>query len=452
MNKPAVQPDKRTPYPTYKPSGLEWLGEVPEHWDVRRLKYTASINDESLPETTDPDYEFNYIDIGSVDATKGIVAIEVHRFEDAPSRARRIVRDGDTIVSTVRTYLRAIAPICEPDDHLIVSTGFAVVRPRSLDPGYLSYMMRSPFFVETVVSRSIGVSYPAINAPEVGDIAISIPSPDEQQAIAAFLDRETSKIDSLISKKRQLIELLKEKRTAMISRAVTKGLNLDASMKSSGIDWLGDVPKHWTSNKLGFMVDMRGGSTPSKNNNLYWNGSIPWVSPKDMKSLVIQDSKDHISELALEEATLKLFDPPVVLMVVRGMILAHTFPVGITSAPVTINQDMKALTPRRGCITEYLLHLLNGISNVVLGIVEESAHGTKVLRLPVWNRLAVYIPKEDEQKIICDHINVSCKRYDSLIAKVKSAIKHLREHRSALVSAAVTGKIDVRSPSVRSKK
>ncbi|MDP2643912.1 MAG: restriction endonuclease subunit S [Desulfobacterales bacterium] len=213
----------RPAYPHYRPSGIEWLGDVPEHWELRRLKYSASINDEALPETTDPDYEFVYVDIGSVDAAKGIVATETYRFEDAPSRARRIVRDGDTIVSTVRTYLRAIAPIRDPNDNMIVSTGFAVVRPRKLDSGYLSYALRSPFFVETVVSCSTGVSYPAINAPEVGNIGVTIPPLDEQRAIAAFLDRETARIDTLVGKS---IELLREYRMALISAAVTGKIDM----------------------------------------------------------------------------------------------------------------------------------------------------------------------------------------------------------------------------------
>jgi type I restriction enzyme S subunit len=213
-----------------KDSGIEWLGEIPEHWKVRRLKYTASINDEALPETTDPSYEFNYVDIGNVDPVKGIVAKEAYRFENAPSRARRIVRDGDTIVSTVRTYLRAIAPIREPEDHLIVSTGFAVVRPRRIDPDYLSYALRSPYFIETVVSRSTGVSYPAINAIDVGTIELLIPATNEQRAIAAFLDRETARIDVLIEKIRRSIDLLREYRTALITAAVTGKIDVRAEV------------------------------------------------------------------------------------------------------------------------------------------------------------------------------------------------------------------------------
>ena len=127
------------PYKQYKPSGVEWLGDVPEHWWVKRLKYSASINDEALPETTDPAFEMSYVDISSVDSSRGIVADEKIVFEDAPSRARRVVRGGDTIVSTVRTYLRAITPIRNPTSNTIVSTGFAVIRPRRVSPGFMSY-------------------------------------------------------------------------------------------------------------------------------------------------------------------------------------------------------------------------------------------------------------------------------------------------------------------------
>src|SRR5665811_1808341 len=262
MGNAAEHTGKRATCPVYKPSGVEWVGDVPEHWETRRLKYTASINDEALPETTDPDYEFTYVGIGSVDAAKGIIATETYRFEDAPSRARRIVRDGDTIVSTVRTYLRAIAAIRDPDEHLIVSTGFAVVRPRTLDSGYLSYALRAPFFVETIVSRSTGVSYPAINAPEVGNIGVTIPPLDEQRAIAALLDRETARIDALIERKRRQIELLQEKRSALISHAVTKGLDSHAPMKDSGIEWLGDVPEHWETRRLKYTASINDETLP----------------------------------------------------------------------------------------------------------------------------------------------------------------------------------------------
>ena len=209
------------PHPKFKPSGVEWLGEVPEHWEVKRLKYSTSINDEALPETTDPGFEMSYVDISSVDQIRGIVTVEDMVFEDAPSRARRVVRDEDTIVSTVRTYLRAIAPVSNPASNTIVSTGFAVVRPRRVSPAFLSCALRETGLIDAIVARSVGVSYPAVNASEIGTLPIPLPAADEQRAIAAFLDRETVKIDVLVAKIETAIERLQEYRTALITAAVT---------------------------------------------------------------------------------------------------------------------------------------------------------------------------------------------------------------------------------------
>jgi len=209
-----------------KESGIEWLGEVPEHWDVKRLKYVSSCNDESLPETTDPDYEMLYVDISSVSRIKGITAKEEMSFESAPFRARRRVKDGDTIISTVRTYLRAIAPIENAEDNLIVSTGFAVIRPVSIYPGYLSLFIQSHFVVESIVARSVGVSYPAINASNIGGIRITIPPICEQRDIVDKVHETTLQIDALQYKIEQSIIILREYRASLIYHAVTGKIDL----------------------------------------------------------------------------------------------------------------------------------------------------------------------------------------------------------------------------------
>ena len=230
-------------YPSYKDSGVEWLSEVPAHWELAPLKAATTNNDEVLDETTTGDTEIVYVDISSVDGVNGIKMKETMQFSAAPSRARRRVRDGDVIISTVRTYLKAIARIRAPEENLIVSTGFAVIRPRSkLMPDFLGFLVSASYFVEQVIARSTGVSYPAINASELVAILVPLPPAAEQTEIAAFLDRETAQIDELVAEQRRLMELLKEKRQAVISHAVTKGLNPDAPMKPSGIEWLGEVP------------------------------------------------------------------------------------------------------------------------------------------------------------------------------------------------------------------
>jgi type I restriction enzyme S subunit len=205
-----------------KDSGVEWLGEVPAHWHSRQLKYLCSYNDEVLSETVGDDFEIEYVDIGSVSAIDGISGTETLLFGDAPSRAKRIVRDGDILISTVRTYLEAIASVQAPPNNLIASTGFAVIRPNVfLNKGYAAYCLRASGFIKEVVARSVGVSYPAINASDLVNIKTPEPSPTEQEKIASFLDHETAKMDALLEKAKNGIELLQERRTALISAAVT---------------------------------------------------------------------------------------------------------------------------------------------------------------------------------------------------------------------------------------
>jgi type I restriction enzyme, S subunit len=228
------------PYTSYKRSGVEWLGKVPEHWNVRRLKFVTGINPEVLPESTDPDYEIQYVDIGNV-SSQGETEFQSLVFSDAPSRARRRVIAGDVIIST--------------ESNTIVSTGFAVLRPfPEVDSRFLYYTISSKVFISRVMANSIGVSYPAINPTSLADLYTWVPPIAEQKSIARFLDRETTRIDTLITKKRQLIDLLQKKRDAIIYRSVTQGLDENVDIASSGIDWLENIPSHWKSTRLKFIT------------------------------------------------------------------------------------------------------------------------------------------------------------------------------------------------------
>ena len=205
----------------YKDSGIEWIGEIPEHWEIKPLKLLITINDETLTEKFDKDIVINYIEISDVNNTEGIKQFSQMFFGEAPSRARRIVRDGDVIVSTVRTYLKAISRIEKPVQNLIVSTGFAVLRPRTIDSKYLGYFTSSDFFISKTISNSYGVSYPAINSSEIGNFKSVIPSATEQLQIVDYLDTQTSLIDQNINLELQKIEKLKEYRQSLISNVVT---------------------------------------------------------------------------------------------------------------------------------------------------------------------------------------------------------------------------------------
>ena len=206
-----------------KDSGVEWIGEIPEHWELIPLKYLVSYNDDIIEETTDSEFEFDYIDISSVEHGRGITKLQTMKFMDSPSRARRIVKKDDVILSTVRTYLKAVARINNFIRPQIVSTGFIVLRAKKdrIEPGYLSYSVLSNCFISMVESRSVGISYPAITASDVVKIQIPIPSINVQQKIAAHLDKKCSQIDKLIALKQQKIEKLQQYKKSLIYEYVT---------------------------------------------------------------------------------------------------------------------------------------------------------------------------------------------------------------------------------------
>lgn len=180
-------------------SGIDWLGKIPKHWKIEPLKYHVNVNTKALSEYTPENTLLYYIDIGSVNSNGTVLEPEILTFGEAPSRARRVISAGDTIVSTVRTYLKAIAYFPHLQHNLICSTGFAVLTPRKrLFPKFLYYLMRSTQFVDNIMAHSVGVSYPAINASEMGRFPCLLPPTiEEQKEIAGFLDKEITKIDLL---------------------------------------------------------------------------------------------------------------------------------------------------------------------------------------------------------------------------------------------------------------
>jgi type I restriction enzyme S subunit len=210
-----------------KPSGIDWLGDIPAHWTTKRIKYIAEHNRRSLPESTDPELEIAYADISSVSLQSGIEKTQRLVFERAPSRARRIVRRGDVIVSTVRTYLRAIATIEDAPENLIVSTGFAVLSPdESISSAFFGYACVSDTFVDQVVAQSRGVSYPATNPSDIVKIPIAVPPYQEQIAISEKISGMIKEINSTSSLINTAIDQLTEYRAAIIAKAVTGALEV----------------------------------------------------------------------------------------------------------------------------------------------------------------------------------------------------------------------------------
>ena len=429
-------------YSAYKDSGTEWLGEIPAHWRMERLKYLSTLNDEALAESTDPNFDMVYVDIGSVDAVAGITGTEDFVFEKAPSRARRIVRSGDVIVSTVRTYLRAIAAIEAPESNLIVSTGFAVIRPRKLDSSFASFALRAPHFVERVVANSVGVSYPAINASSLACFPIAYPPVDEQRAIAAFLDRETARIDGLVARKERLMELLQEKRTALITRAVTRGLDPNVPTKDSGIAWLGEIPAHWEMRRVKQTAEiLRGKFThrPRNEPSLY-DGRYPFIQTGDVARAqkVIERYRQTLNEQGL--AVSKMFPSGTLVMTIA----ANIGDVAVLDFAACFPDSIVGFVPREGVHRDYLYYVFLAMKPQLLREAPVNTQGNLNVERIGSQGTQIPLPGLTEQRGITSFLDRETAKIDALIAKIRQAIHHLKEFRTALISAAVTGKIDVR--------
>lgn len=206
-----------------KPSGVEWLGDVPEHWICKPLKHWVGINERSLPEGTEDDYRFHYVDIGTVKTGRLSREPTVLQFKAAPSRARRVLRRGDTIISTVRTYLRAVWTVAHDVNDWVASTGFAVLTPRAgVDPLFLGYVVQSDFFINRVAANSVGIAYPAIPETVLGRFHIAMPpTMEEQQALVRQITQDSAPIDTGIAQTTEEIRLMREYRDRLISDVVT---------------------------------------------------------------------------------------------------------------------------------------------------------------------------------------------------------------------------------------
>lgn len=413
-----------------------------------RLKYVASLNDDVLAETTDPERRLRYIDISNVDSTGAIHDGETLVFEKAPSRARRLVRDGDVIVSTVRTYLRAIAPIKDPDPDLVVSTGFAVVRPRhGLDPHYASYALQDSSFVDRVVAHSEGVSYPAINPSKLACLDVPLPQLPAQHSIAHYLDSETARIGSLIDRKQRFIDLLLEKRTALITHAVTQGLDPNVEMKDSGVTWLGEVPVHWRVFSLRRVTTSccDGPFGSGLKNDHYGDSGVRVVRLGNIGAIKFKDG-DAAYVDAQHAATLGDHSVLAGDVLIAGLgddrNMVGRACVAPELGPAMVKADCFRFRMNSWVAPAFMAYALSATAGAFSASASTGATRNRVNLSNMLSR-PVALPPEPEQQSIVRLLDEATGKIDALVDKTTQSIDLLREYRTALISAAVTGQIDI---------
>lgn len=440
------------PYPAYKDSGAEWLGQVPEHWGVTSIKRLVS----SIEQGWSPDCESRQAEKDEWAVLK-VGCVNGGVFRPAENKAlpsslepkpQLGLRKGDVLVSRANTRELVGGCVVVTQEYprlLLCDKLYRLGSGIRVTPEFLAAMI-TVHGRRAVEVEANGASSSMVNIAQsvILNLPVGLPSLDEQASIVSGIARETTRIDALVEKKTCFIELLREKRQALITHAVTKGLDPTVKMRESGVEWLGEVPEHWEVSPLKYIVAFRSGGTPSKDNLAFWDGDIPWASAKDLKVDQLHDTQDHLTELAIASNAASLISAGSVLVVVRGMILARIFPVVEAMVPMAINQDLKALQASKKLEGKFLAHLLRGLASESLRRLEEAGHGTKALRMEAWTSMQLTVPPVGEQRLILAYLDSETERLDNLLSKTERSIELLKERRSALITAAVTGQIDLR--------
>lgn len=423
-------------YSEYKHSGVEWLGEVPRHWDVVRF---GKIFDENkrknlgMKETNVLSLSYGNIKEKNIDDNKGLLPESFETYQ--------IIEPNDIIFrftdlqNDKRSLRNAISKF-----HGIITSAYISVKTQQ-NSDFYNYLFRAYDLKKVFYSMGDGMRQ-SLKMDELNRMPVVLPSINEQNQIARFLDKETAKIDELIAKQEQLITLLEEQRKSVISYAVTKGLNPNAPMKDSGVEWLGEVPEHWNIRKVFSLCEQIGsGTTPSAtNNNYYENGTINFLQTGDLTDGYVNLTKKKITEKALNEfSALKIYPKDSLVIAMYGATIGK---IGILNIETTVNQACCVLNLSSQIDLNFAYYLFLSAKSFLISL---SQGGTQPnINQDSIKSLRVTLPSKSEQRQIVEFLKKETLLIHNLIQKQQELITQLKEYRSSVISHAVTGKIDVR--------
>lgn len=437
-------------YPAYKNSGVEWLGQVPEHWKSSRFsRFIRSLKDgthgsfqrvsEGEPLLSAKNVTDSGLHIGEEES---LISLEDYSLIISNGFPRK----DDLLLTIVGTIGRSC--VYKLERPMAFQRSVCFIRlAKSHEPQYFHYFIQSKCFQDQLVSRAKAAAQGGVYMGEVAATMVSCPSPGEQIAISGFLDHETAKIDALIAEQQRLIELLQEKRQAVISDAVTKGLNPDAPLKDSGVEWLGEVPEHWDVSHLAKQSNLlqTGPFGSQLGAEDYVIDGIPVINPSSIigSNITAIDGVGVAFETAcrLERHKLRKGD----LVVARRGEMGRCAVVGENEIGWLCGTGCLLLRCKRSFNPGYVeLVIKSEYSRAALSL---SSVGSTMenLNTSILGRLRVPVPPKEDQVAILDYLQQSERCFESLITEASNAIRLLEERRSALISAAVTGQIDVRS-------
>ena len=435
-------------YPEYKDSGIEWLGDIPEHWVVAELKrYSRVQGGYAFSSDSFVDSGIPVIRIGDI-KQDGTISLESCKYiQDEVSTQYKDfeVRSGDLLMAMTGATIGKAGWFKGSQRALLNQrVGSFKCNKSFLNYKFFWYVLNSLGYQEYIKITAFGGAQPNISDTGMVSYQSAIPDLIEQEKIASFLNHETAKIDTLIDKQQQLIQLLKEKRQAVISHAVTKGLNPSAPMRDSGVEWLGKVPEHWSFPKVKWFFKTESGGTPntSRYEEYYQDGDIPWIRSTDLNNNELFETPIAITSKAIRESACTVIPTNSVLIAMyggAGTIGKHT----LLKFESAINQAVCAILPTNKINPDFL-HLYVEFYRPYWMVGAEGARKDPNINQETIRELVVSSPPYDEQVEIVKVIQQKIAVIDQTVSKCEKNIQLMQERRVALISAAVTGKIDVR--------
>ncbi len=435
-------------YETYKDSGIEWIGEIPSHWEMKRIRHVANIfgrigyrgytvsdlvYDGNGAITISPS---NMKDFG-MDFTE-CTYLSWEKYEESPEI--KIFESDILFVKTGSTYGKS-AIVRKLSKEATINPQIVVLKDISCNNIFLWYSIKSPFVQLQVEETVVGGTIPTISQSKINNYSFPVPPPEEQTAIAHYLDRKTAEIDELIADKKRLLELYEEEKIAIINQAVTKGINPDVPMKDSGIEWLGEIPEHWETVSLKWVSKIYSGGTPSKNNGDFWqNGTIPWLNSGTVNQFFITEPSEYITEDALNNSSAKWIPENSVVIALAGQGKTKGMAAQVMFE-CTCNQSMGIIVPNEIVDNRFLLYYLasnyQNIRNLGGGDKRDGINLEMVGGIPL-----PILPLPEQSEII-NHIENYFEHIIAKKVKTEKLIDLLTEYRTALISEVVTGKVKV---------
>lgn len=415
-------------YDSYKNSGIDWLGEIPSHWELYKLKFLFTEKRKTL----NPNLPAGSISFGEV------VFKDDEKIPESTKATYQEVLAGDYLINPLNLNYDLISlRIALSKIDVVVSSGYIVLQDiTDINKEYYRWLLHQ-YDVAYMKLLGSGVRQ-TISFNHITNSLLPTPPISEQEAIATFLDEKCGKIDELVSVKEQQIALLKECRQVVIHEAVTKGLQPNMELKDSGIDWIGEILSHWEVKRLKYVFNkILTGTTPSTTNEKYFDGEISWYNPKDLNNEILDSSEKKVSELAIKDGSAKLFVGDSVLIVGIGATAGKT---SYLKSKGTFNQQITGFYSSLNYNLFYFYYM-KSISKVMLSLAQFTT--LPILNNEFFKKLFLPVPPISEQEAIVAYLDEQTGKIDQAIALKTEQIEKLKAYKQSLINEVVTGKVKV---------